>query len=310
MLRNRIKGCAYGAAAGDALGAAFEFMYSDQITAALGEPIAWEYCDGLPGSLMPRHPAGMPTDDTAMTLALVHALAEAEPTPASVAQHFVQHLEHGGTYGELFWNGGPGGACTTMLRHLHAGAAPFERISANAGGNGAAMRAHPCGVFRDRARVAELAAMQARLSHGEPSAVAAAQVVALSVHQALYDGTITLDFPSEVTDAKMRDAWNRMHRDLDRGSQLPPHLRDVDMAGWNTVAAAHAIAYLYRDDPERGIGMAAASGRDTDTVASITGAILGAANGFDALPARWIDGLKIREPLEAATDLLHQLACS
>lgn len=308
MLGDRIKGCVYGAAVGDALGAAFEFMSSDAIAAALGEPIVRDFRHGVQGSLMPGHAAGMPTDDTAMTLAVVHALADGVPTPQTLAQHFMQHLERGGTYGDVFWHGGPGGACTSMLAHLRAGAAPFQRIDPSAGGNGAAMRAHPCGVYRDRQQVADIAAMQARLSHGEPSAVAAAQVVALTVHTALYEGDITAEFPPEVTDAKMRDAWDCMHRNLQRGSALPAHLRDVDMAGWKTVAAAHAIAFLYRDDPETGIAMAAASGRDTDTVASITGAILGAAHGFDALPTRWIDRLALKDALNFAVEALYGLA--
>lgn len=70
------------------------------------------------------------------------------------------------------------------------------------------------------------------------------------------------------------------------------------MAGWNTVAAAHAIAKLYLDDPEAGIGFAAASGRDTDTVASIAGAMLGAVHGRRAFAQRWIDGLHGRELIE------------
>jgi ADP-ribosylglycohydrolase len=103
-------------------------------------------------------------------------------------------------------------------------------------------------------------------------------------------------------------AWQRAHSGLERGERLPRHLRDADMAGWNTVATAHAIAHLYADDLETAIGLAAGSGKDTDTVASMTGAMLGAVHGVTALPARWLRGLQQRTTIESAAEqLLAQL---
>lgn len=192
-----------------------------------------------------------------------------------------------------------------MLHALRQGARPFESIDANAGGNGAAMRAHPCGVLADRAKVASVSAMQARLSHPHPGAVAAAQTVALIVHDAIFRTILPTGLPPEITDPTMRDAWIEAHRQVESGSDpLPPHLRDVNMAGWNTVSSAHAIALLYVDDLEKGIAAAAASGRDTDTIASITGAMLGALHGASAIPNRWLRGLQYREEIErVANDL-------
>lgn len=307
-LRDRIRGSLLGAAIGDALGSAFEFVSSAEIARAIGGSVAREYCSALPKSLMNRRASGIPTDDTAMTLALVAALVQPPPlTPASVFERLVAELRRGtGRFGELFWNGGPGGACSAMLRVAASGAAPFEGLDPNAGGNGAAMRAHPCGAFSDRAYVSELATMQARLSHPHPGAVAAAVTVALVVHEGIHTGQLAAALPPEIADTRMIAAWERAHRDLRRGDALPPHLRDVDMAGWNTVAAAHAIAQLYAGDPETAIGIAAASGGDTDTVASIVGAMLGAVHGARALPERWIAGLAFREEVEAAADALYQ----
>jgi ADP-ribosylglycohydrolase len=63
------------------------------------------------------------------------------------------------------------------------------------------------------------------------------------------------------------------------------------MSGWVTVTTAHAITLLYDDEPTLAIGAAAASGGDTDTVASIVGAIVGARHGSAALTSRWIENL-------------------
>jgi ADP-ribosylglycohydrolase len=78
--------------------------------------------------------------------------------------------------------------------------------------------------------------------------------------------------------------------------------------GWNTVSAAHAIASLYADDLEAAIGIAAGSGCDTDTVASMVGAMLGAVHGYAALPKRWIDGLHERELLEQWPERMESMA--
>jgi ADP-ribosyl-[dinitrogen reductase] hydrolase len=309
-LRDRILGMMLGAAIGDALGSAFEFMASDDIRRIVGSSAVPDYFAGQPASLLAGRKPGYPTDDTAMTLALADALTSGEPVTAiSLQRAFGDLLHDGGPYGKMFHLGAPGGACTAFLRAYDAGRGPGEGIDPDAGGNGSAMRAHPCGVFADRSYVTEIAAEQARLSHPHPAAVASAQAVALIVHDALYDGGFTKRLPSEITESQMVEAWEWAHHDMVRGDALPRRLRDVSkMSGWVTVATAHAIAELYVDDIELGIGMAAGSGQDTDTVATITGAMLGALHGVHALPVRWIDGLKCREVVEAAADSLYVAA--
>jgi ADP-ribosyl-[dinitrogen reductase] hydrolase len=304
-LYDRIQGAMLGAAIGDALGAAFEFVSSTTIERTIGGPVARAYRVGVPGSLLAGREPGLPTDDTAMTLALVRSLIQPPPRSiASVHRGFVTSLSRSGADGDLYWNGGPGGACSAMLSAASRGAGPFENIDPDAGGNGAAMRAHPCGFFYDRAFVFELAGMQARLSHPHHAAVASAQTVALLVHDAVYTGSLPTTLPIEITDPTMVAAWERAHRHLERGDRLPTHLLDVDMAGWNTVAAAHAIAVLYPDDVETGIGIAAASGKDTDTVATIVGSMLGAVHGRSKLPATLVDELRLRTTIEELTETL------
>jgi ADP-ribosylglycohydrolase len=79
------------------------------------------------------------------------------------------------------------------------------------------------------------------------------------------------------------------------------------MSAWETVAAAHAIAMCFAGDPVTAIGVAAASGGDTDTVATITGAIVGARSGLAAFPKSWLEGLTARPIVE---DVLHEVLSS
>jgi ADP-ribosylglycohydrolase len=259
----------------------------------LGSAFALDFHPALRGSLLAPRAPGRPTDDTALALSLAFTLTCGAPLDAALcAKRFLADLDR--THGEfaaMFWEGGPGGATTRALRSLQRGAAPATNGHPDDGGNGAAMRAHPVGCLRDRETVLRVAAMQAKVTHGHPAAVAAAQAVAVLVFDGIAGVAASSDVPLGVDEPIFAAAWRKAHRDLVRGERLPAHLRNVAMSGWETVAAAHAISLLYDGYPERAIAAAAASGGDTDTVACIAGGIVGARCGRGALPARWIAGL-------------------
>jgi ADP-ribosyl-[dinitrogen reductase] hydrolase len=304
---DRVRGTLLGGAIGDALGAAFEGMPNAAIEAVLGSQRVLDYRPGERDSILAGHPAGQPTDDTAMALSLARVLASAPRITARViARAFRNDLSPDGRYGRLFYQGAPGIATTRALRRLANGAQATNNGYPEDGGNGAAMRAHPVGVLPDRGRVSRIAALQARITHGHPAAVAAAQAVALIVHDLLWGQPLTPQPPLGITETVFLGAWRRAHRNLtlDDGGRLPPHLRDVAKSGWETVSAAHAIAVLFADDPEAGIAAAAASGLDTDTVGCICGAFLGAAHGAQRLPSPWVHKLGVRDLVEEAAAAL------
>jgi ADP-ribosylglycohydrolase len=155
---------------------------------------------------------------------------------------------------------------------------------------------HPIGFYRNREVVLKVAATQARVTHGHPAAVASAQAIAVLVHEALLGHSPSTRVPEGVDDPTFGASWESHHREIGLvDGRLPRHLRDVDMSGWETVAAAHAITLSYPSDSVAGITAAAASGHDTDTVASIVGAIVGARVGLAALPISLAAGLAAKE---------------
>jgi ADP-ribosylglycohydrolase len=293
---DRIAGSLYGAAIGDALGSAYEFIDAATIYRFVGEPFVWDYRAAVPGSLLHPRAPGRPTDDTAMALSVASALASREPeTSALFAGRFLTDLHREtGRFRNMFWGGGPGGATTRALSRLRAGADPAVCGHVDDGGNGAAMRVHPVGFLRDRDAVLRVAALQARVTHGHPATIAAAQAVALVVHDALAGREPSVDPPPGIENETLSATWVAMHQGIVIGGPLPPHLRNIAMSGWATVAGAHAIATTFAGDPARAIAAATGAGGDTDTVSSIVGAIVGARYGLAALPARWIDGLHDR----------------
>jgi ADP-ribosylglycohydrolase len=301
---DRVAGAMYGAAIGDALGSAFEFIDAATIHHILGAPFVWDYRPALPGSLLhPREP-GFATDDTAMALCVADAIASGEPLTADrFARRFLADLERGkGRLSEMFWGGGPGGATTRALWRLRSGADAAMCGHVEDGGNGAAMRVHPVGFLSDRDEVLHVAAIQARTTHGHPAAVAAAQAVAVLVHDALAGRVPTIDPPAGIHEPTFITSWHAMHRDITVGGPLPPHLRNIAMSGWATVAGAHAIAFTFAGDAARAIAAAVGSGGDTDTIGSIVGAIVGARYGYATLPTSWIEGLQCRELVHAAVE--------
>jgi ADP-ribosylglycohydrolase len=74
-----------------------------------------------------------------------------------------------------------------------------------------------------------------------------------------------------------------------------------------TVPAAFALTALARGELCRGVEMAANFGRDTDTIATMTGALCGAIGGPDAIPPTWIDALGPSATRDAE-DLARRLA--
>jgi ADP-ribosylglycohydrolase len=300
---DRIAGVMFGAAIGDALGSAFEMLQSDVIVRHLQSTYVSDYEPALRGSLLYGRGLARPTDDTAMALSVAFALARRQPlTPDLFAQAFLADLEPGsGSIAEMFWTGGPGGATTRALRRLKRGAPAASNGHVDDGGNGAAMRAHPVGCLDDRDEVLRVAAMQAKVTHGHPAAVAAAQAVAVLVHAAIVGQPTSSALPHGISDQVFAAEWHRAHQVLVAGDGLPTHLRNAAMSGWATVSAAHAISLIHEGDPERAIGAAAASGGDTDTIASIVGALVGARCGLSSLPSRWLAGLSPDASLSCST---------
>lgn len=79
-------------------------------------------------------------------------------------------------------------------------------------------------------------------------------------------------------------------------------------AGWiaeEALATALRCTQLFPDDAIRAVRRGAASSGDSDSIAAITGAVMGAAYGLDAFPKDWHDRIEYRDRLtKLAADLL------
>jgi ADP-ribosylglycohydrolase len=322
-------GSLFGLAYGDSLGKPTEFQ--DYAT------IVDRY-----GPAGPRELTGTPalvTDDTQMMLAVGEALLAAVPlTPASFEPVLRQ------AFGD--WaispdnNRAPGMTCLRACGDLADGR-PWQQASQlQSKGCGANMRVTPVGLIPGLSdeHLAGAAQLQAGLTHGHATGLAASELTALAVRR-LRDGLAPADLLADLRSrcAEQRsvyhhdwlgDLWQRPGVEtpedfiahgwdecaavLDRVAEV---LRQGDPggdpclltgAGWIAEEALATALYCYLltpDEPVTVLGRAAASSGDSDSIAGLAGGFAGAALGLAAWPEPW------SEQIEYA-DRLHTLGAA
>lgn len=329
-MRGKSTGALLGLAIGDAMGFPTEFDDVARITAKSGP---WREM-ALPLSSGRAYV----TDDTQMTLALgeglVEALASGPLTAARmeppVRRRFVE-----------WWrspenNRAPGTTCLRACAELSRGGDWKAASQIGSKGCGANMRVAPLGLIpgltpEQRAGAAQL---QSALTHGHPTALAAADLTAHAI-RLLAEGAEPGGLPrllrgyARENRGLYREDWlgglaERAH-DHDRESfiargwddclaaldRLDAALAAPDVEadpclatgeGWIAEEALATALYcflLLPDDPPAAVRRAACSSGDSDSIAALAGAFAGAHHGAAAWPAEWAEAVEYRDRLLA-----------
>ena len=319
--RDRIRGCLLGLAIGDAYGAPIEFLRRREIIERFGP-------DG-PHDLEPwgSHPGGAYTDDTQMSVATARGLldwraASGWAPGATADQDALEALEHaiGRRYVEWYrshaWDGrAPGTACLTALG---------SGIPVDSKGCGGVMRVAPLGcadlgraAFEAGARAAALthrhhtsdaaSGFQARivdwLVGGEDDLRAAARA-ARSTLVAWPESGGALD-AVDTAIALAGDASVETYEALGRIGHVGVETPDAPGKGWvaeEALGIGLFCALRFAGDFAAALRAAAVISGDSDSTASIAGAMLGAAGGTAALPAAWREKVEDRDELLRLAD--------
>ncbi|MCI0341597.1 MAG: ADP-ribosylglycohydrolase family protein [Planctomycetales bacterium] len=298
-VEERYEGCLLGLACGDALGVALEFLGREQARIKLG--IVREMLGSPARGLRP----GETTDDTAMALALAESLAaKGAHDPADA---LARYLAWFGT------NPPDVGVCTRAALTLASEGVPaaeasrraHDEVGGRSAGNGAAMRAAPLGLrFRGRpAECVRAALADARITHWDPRAGAAAGLVALLVADMANGGRdldAALGRSVEALDAAGASASVPDLAGLRKKSAL--QMRSTGLAEDTIECALWALATT--KSFEEALVAAVNLAGDADTVGAIAGAIGGARDGARAIPERWTRRLAERARLRAAAAAL------
>jgi ADP-ribosylglycohydrolase len=281
----RIRGCLMGIATGDAIGKQTEMLSREQIARWYAEGVRG--FEGPPGDVIPRYAGnskhewriGETTDDTERTIAVARAILKHDAVDhTAVGRELLQCVKcvHPGL---------------RSLWEFHAAGDP-ARVAERHDGCGAAIRVAPVGILYRSGRLADLVAGATEASiatHGGPLAIAGAAATAAAVSAAI-DGGTPLDIVANAERAaaqaeieragtrRLADAIRAIHGDLARSPELRPDdvgARHFPTTPLTIVPLAIALGTVL-PSAEAAILLAANIGGDSDSVASIAGAILGA----------------------------------
>jgi ADP-ribosylglycohydrolase len=283
---DRALGALYGLAIGDALGMPAQELDRDSARRILGTPP--DFRDGPPENAISRGlPAGSITDDTMQCLVIARLLISGrgniQPRELAVALiAWERSMKERGRF-ELL-----GPSTRRALAEVSAGADPA--LTGRTGTtNGAAMRITPVGIANPMSPLERLlgAVMAAdRVTHDTPIAHAGAAVVAAVVSAGVEGETFV-----EAARLGIRAAGHFGFAGLFEAALA---LDSVDAlvarfgSGVETVESvptAFGLAALSRGDTWLACTSAAALGGDTDTIAALAGAMVGACTGYRAVPA-------------------------
>lgn len=295
-LQERIAGAILGLALGDACGAPHE--------GGLPERLLWRLI-GRRGGRQRW------TDDTQMTIDVLQSLlGRGCIDPDDLARRFAASWR---------WSRGYGPGASQVLRRIRRGQ-PWTVANRSVHpegslGNGGAMRAPTVGLFlfdADDEAIMRGARAVAQVTHAHPLGQEGAALVALATAHACRG----LDAPQTLARLRGRAASTDFARRLQRADEwlqdgAEPEPRTVARELGNGIAAAESCVtaiYLglrFRDAPfERWLDFAIRLRGDVDTIAAMTGAIWGAANGLRALPAQRLQALEQVESLAAMAQAL------
>ncbi len=321
--RLKYRGALIGGAIGDALGRPWEARGDAAASRELSSLGRYRRWPGWAGG-----PTGTVTDDTQLTMCVAESIcARGRVDPEDLARRFVEWMPVAR---------GPGAATLEAVSALARGVA-WDRAGAASDGNGAAMRVSPLALLHpvDVESLRGDSARSAVITHATPMAVVSAIAQAFMVAWCLHrnPGALTADTLRSELLAGLGVALDGVseeavpERRADRPGRFRLSERLAEAVQMPFASPPDAFLYFYNgafvleslpaalwcflhhwDDPQQAIVTAVSGGYDADTVAAMTGALVGALHGEDAFPAPWVDELEYAAELRRLADSLLALA--
>lgn len=339
-VREHYQGCLLGGAIGDALGAPIEFMRLAEIREKFG-------ANGLTDMAPMSGKLGIITDDTQMTLFTAEGLLRAYVRsntkglchPPSVIHYaYLRWLHTQGvlpghlakiqpdgwliSHRELFSARAPGQTCINVLRETRGIGHPAHNNSKGCGG---VMRVAPVGMFylalnqkNNTAKTSnykqafDMACDAAALTHGHPTGILSAGVMAALVFDLLDKHSLNISIDRALTLLMEYPDHQETLAAVEKARQLAETSMTAETAilklgeGWVAEEALAIGLYcaIKAINFEEGVLMAVNHDGDSDSTGLITGHLLGAIFGLSAIPQQWLQQLELRSVMEEmANDL-------
>ncbi len=339
-LQDRIRGSLIGGAIGDALGYPVEFIYSfEEIQKQYGER-------GITRLDTHSGEAGkaVVSDDTQMTLFTANGLLNAKKQGISlkygICRAYIEwYLTQVGKKSpkyrdcwlsdvpELNHRRAPGNTCMSSLDEIYRGKDPIN----NSKGCGGVMRIAPIPLYaavQDRMSIEEadlLAGEAAKITHQHPLGYISAALMSHVIYRLAHDIEPTQDSMKRYIMegvAEMRKHYKAYHNDVERMAELAERAiflldngkTDLENIvhlgeGWTgeeALAIALYCALKHFDNFEEAMIAAVNHGGDSDSTGAVTGNILGAAIGYEAIPQFYKDDLEMHDLILHMADDLYR----
>jgi len=291
---DRIAGVLVGQAAGDALGAGYEFgpAFDGPVRMKGGGPFGWE-----PGEW---------TDDTQMAICIAEGLASDGVNLAKIGDRFIEWSKDArdvGVQTRAVLSAASNGARLHDVAQEYAASHPK-----GSAGNGSLMRTGPVALAHldSAAQIANTASSISALTHADPLAGEACILWSVAIANAIATGTIP-DFRMGLAHLRhdRRPLWTSI---VAAAETADP--RSFNPNGFVVPAFQAAWSSIVQTPVPRDRGKhlrlvlenTVRIGHDTDTTAAIAGSMLGAIYGASAVPREWADALH-GWPSSTANDL-------
>jgi ADP-ribosyl-[dinitrogen reductase] hydrolase len=337
-VRSRFSGCLLGGAVGDALGAPVEFLDLDEIVSAYGEAGIRDYAPayGKLGAITDDTQMTLFTAEAVLSAHLAAILQSQEPdffraAAGSYARWLMTQENSRLVCSEnakaswllqqkrLFSRRAPG---TTCLSSLQTSRGRVARAMNDSKGCGGVMRIAPVGMYfayslngernPDRLLSNTFATGNdlAALTHGHPSGCLSAGALAVMVSLVLVGKSLTDAIHAAKEELRKHPSHKETLAAIEKAERLAksrPRERSALRELGKGFVAEEALAIgiycaLGAKDFEDGIILAVNHSGDSDSTGTITGNLLGAAAGAEAIPERWLAKLELRSTIEAVAD--------
>jgi ADP-ribosylglycohydrolase len=340
---SRFTGCFLGGALGDALGYPVEFLQSlAAVESAIGPASGPRLAIGEGGLALVSDDTQM-TLFTAEGLIRARLPGRA-PSVGSLVESlrsaylrwlFTQTGEGGDAFrGDALAGGwllgipalheqrAPGRTCLSALSGLASGAVVDVARGTppnDSKGCGAVMRSAPIGLAMSTSRDAfDVARDAALLTHGHPGGYLSAAYFAVVVHVVswagtLLEGMVVADglLESERDGRLVRRAVDRARTAASAGPPAPAAIEALG-GGWvgEEALSIALLCALTAGEPSTEATRAAlwrsvAHAGDSDSTGSLTGNLIGAMHGVEAMPQDWLEELEMRDVIERIAVDLH-----
>ena len=297
LMLKKFKGCLLGAAVGDALG-----MPNESTSPNLNK-MKFGYRRPYKGHPNEGLNPGQYTDDTQMMILAATLLADGK----------FNEERYAGALREMYSRGAlrfPDGSVSAVMEHPVKENVPQKGVKSTT--SGCLPVAIPFALsYPDMNEACERAVRACNVTHTHPAAHAAVSTFVTLLYHSLHESPAPVEkalqkaqAEDEVLGGKIRNALVLEKEGMDTETALLKIGNDVSV--FQTMPIAFFLISRYPHPPDL-LTVAANAGGNTDTIALLCGAYLGAIHGIDSLPPDLLAGLEDRQRIELLGQRLYSV---